>query len=57
MIEGDIAKENDLVQHAAEKLKSQSDDLLEEFNEMVVTETADLEEMSEKTYRLMDIFE
>ena len=52
-----IDDQNDLVQYTAEKLKSQSDDLLQEFNELVVTEAADLEQMSEKSHRLMDIFE
>ena len=52
-----IEGQNDLVQYTAEKLKSQSDDLLQEFNELVVTEATDLEQMSEKSHRLMDIFE
>ena len=52
-----IEGQNDIVQYTAEKLKSQSDDLLQEFNELVVTEAADLEQMSEKSHRLMDIFE
>ena len=41
----------------ASKLKDQSDDLLREFNEIVATETTQLEEMSEKSSKLMDIFE
>ena len=46
-----------MVQFTATKLKAQSDDLLKEFNEMVATETTDLEEISAKSYKLMDIFE
>ena len=57
MISQKIEAENDLMQFTANKLKAQSDDLLQEFNEIVATETTELEDISEKSYKLMDIFE
>ena len=45
------------MKYTADKLKAQSDDLLQEFNEIVEIETTQLEEMSVKTNKLLNILE
>ena len=57
MTQKQLETDTDLMSFTASKLKAQSDDLLREFNEIVETETTQLEDISEKSYKLMDIFE
>lgn len=51
------SERDNLVQFTAEKLKAQSDELLEEFAGLVTTETSKIESMTVKSHRLMRMFE
>ena len=51
------SERDNLVQFTAEKLKAQSDELLEEFAGLLTTETSKIESMTVKSHRLMRMFE
>ena len=55
--EKNSTSESDIVLFTADKLKAQSDQMLQDFHEMIRTETADLEDMCVKSQKLMAIFE
>jgi hypothetical protein len=47
----------DLTTYTADKLRQNSEHLVGQFNSLLTSEQKDLEEMKEKSYKLMKIFE
>ena len=47
---------SDLVAFTAQKLKAQSDQMLQDFQQLLRSETSDLEDMCLKSQKLMEIF-